>query len=102
MKFLCEAEIRGPLAWFIENFLETRTFRTKIGHALSREYEQEQGVPQGSVLSCTLFLVAINGILSEIPAHVSALLFVADLCIYSTSQYIPSIERRLQGAVNKI
>ena len=79
LKSLHEAGIRGPLFWFIENFLKNRTFRTKIGDALSGEFQQEQGVPQGSVLSFTLALIAINGILSELPPHVSVLLFVDDL-----------------------
>lgn len=94
--------VRGPMAWFIQNFLSTRTFRTRIGSHLSTEHEQEQGVPQGSVLSCTLFILAINGILDTLPQHVKAMLYVDDLVIYTSSQYIPSIERRLQTSISRI
>ena len=97
-----KAGIRGNLAYFIKNFLNTRKFKTQIGAIQSDEVEQEQGVPQGSVLSCTLFLLAINGIITNLPADVKAALYVDDLVIYSSSNNINSIERRLQITINRI
>lgn len=102
LKELHTAGIRGPLAWFIQNFLKHRTFKTRIGAALSREVPQEQGVPQGSVLSCSLFLLAMNGVLANMPQNVKASLYVDDLVIYTSSNHIPSIERRLQSTIHRI
>ena len=102
LRSLHEAGIRGPLAWFIKNFLSERKFKTRIGNEYSDYFVQEQGVPQGSVLSCSLFIVAINRILQSLPQYVKGMLYVDDLVIYSSSQHIPSIERRLQSAINKI
>ena len=61
-----------------------------------------QGVPQRSVLSCTLFSVTINNITSNLPRDIQSSLYADDLMIYSTSNYLPSVERRLQHAINCI
>ena len=45
----------GHLAKFIINFLSDRSIRVRIGDKLSESYPIENGIPQGSVLSCQLF-----------------------------------------------
>ena len=52
---LLSAGVGGRLLHFINNFLTNRTMKVRIGSILSRPYVQHEGVPQGSVLSCTLF-----------------------------------------------
>jgi len=47
---------------FIKNFLTNRTLQVKANEKISKLYVQQNGVPQGSSLSVTLFLVAINNI----------------------------------------
>lgn len=94
--------IKGHMAKYIYNFLQNRTFRVKVGSTLSTPREQQEGVPQGSVLSCSLFLLAINSITTEIPPEVKCSLFVDDVLIYASSARQSLLERRLQGAVNKI
>ena len=71
-----------PLALFIENFLRNRSFSVRVGYAKSDRFTQEQGTSQGSVLSCTLFLVGINGIVRDLPVNVKATIYVNDLSIY--------------------
>ena len=46
--------LRGRLPTFIENFLADSTMQVRVGSSLSDYYDQEPGVPQGSVLSTTL------------------------------------------------
>ena len=43
--------LRGRLPMFIKNFLFERTFRVRVGSTLSNSQHQEEGVPQGSILS---------------------------------------------------
>ncbi len=60
--------LRGNLPLFISNFLQDRTFSIKLpGKVISDVFVQENGVPQGSVLSPTLFCVMIDDILSSTP-----------------------------------
>ena len=55
--------LRGNLPIFIGNFLSDRTFQIHLGTILSDKiFHQEEGVPQGAILSTTLFNVKINDI----------------------------------------
>ena len=49
---------------FIQSFLEDRTMQVRVGSTLSDLYDQEQGAPQGSILSTTLFNIKINNIVT--------------------------------------
>jgi Reverse transcriptase (RNA-dependent DNA polymerase) len=52
---LKDAGLRGRLPTFVCNFLSNRKFNVRVGPYLCDTYKQEMGVPQGSVLSVTLF-----------------------------------------------
>ena len=94
--------IRGCMGTFVSNFIRQRCFQVKVGDSLSDLFVQEQGVPQGSVLSVTLFAIAINGIVNNLPVDVHSALYVDDLVIYYSSSHLPSLERKLQLAINRI
>ena len=94
--------IRGKMAHFISDFLHNRHFRVRIGGVFSNYYDQRQGIPQGSVLSCTLFMIAINGIVAVLPPNVSSTLYVDNFAIYFSASHIPTAQRVLQSAVNRI
>ena len=49
MKDLHDMDLRGRLSLFIQNFLSERKFRVRVGTFLSDFYDQEIGVPQGSI-----------------------------------------------------
>ena len=100
LRQLLSAGLCGPLPKFIQNFLADRTFKVKVGHELSNPVTQHEGVPQGSVLSCTLFALAINGLASCMPTSVETSLYVDDFAIFTSSAHLPSAERRIQLAVN--
>ncbi len=73
--------MRGNLPLFLQSFLRDRTFRVRIGTTLSSIFLQEEGVPQGSVLSVTLFGLAINGITDSLPPDIHCSLYVDDFSI---------------------
>ena len=54
--------LRGRLPDFIGQFLSDRSFKVRVGSTFSDPHPQEMGVPQGSILSVTLFSVKINSI----------------------------------------
>lgn len=59
--------VRGHLGLFLQNFLRDSLFRVKVGSTLSVPFSQANGVPQGSVLSVTLFAVAVNSVMPFCP-----------------------------------
>ena len=62
MNDLHEIGLKGRLPIFVQNFLSNREFKVRVGSTLSEAHNQEQGVPQGSILSVTLFSLKINNI----------------------------------------
>ena len=55
LRDLHDLGLKGRLSSFIESFLAERIIQARVGSTLSDEFEQEEGVPQGSILSTTLF-----------------------------------------------
>ena len=61
-----------------------------------------EGVPQGGVLSPTLFLVCVNNILTTITKRVSNTLRADDLAIWNASEHTTTATYRIQEAINGI
>lgn len=102
LKTLFNWGIRGHLGYFILNFLTNRRFRVRIGNVLSDFYNQDNGLPQGSVISTTCFLVAINAITNCIKAPVYSSLYVDDLAIFCRGLRQHFVERQIQGCVKRL
>ena len=94
--------IQGKMLRFVENYLEDRTIKVKIGNTLSSDQVTQTGVPQGGVLSATCFIVAINTILDVMPQDVKGSLYADDLVIYRTSKNIQTSSRILQNSIKKL
>jgi ribonuclease HI len=93
---------KGNLPTFITSFLTNRRFKVRIGNVLSNDFTQENGVPQGSVLSVTLFAIAINGITRCVQSPVSSSLYVDDLAIFCKAARLSSATRQLQNTVARL
>lgn len=102
LRCLFEFGLRGRLPVFIKKFLSNRLIRVRVGSTLSESHPLEDGVPQGSILSVTLFAVAINGVIDVLPDGVRSSLYVDDLSISFSATRMILIERKLQLAINKI
>ncbi|GFX13818.1 putative RNA-directed DNA polymerase from transposon X-element [Trichonephila clavipes] len=80
-----------------------RYFNVRIGHSSSHKFIQDQGVPQGSVLSVTLFNIHMSNILqSPLPPSVRGMLYVDDLQVSCQGSDMRLIERQLQTTVNRL
>ena len=64
LKLLVTHKIIGNMYYFIKNFLLNRTIKVRVGNKLSKTTSIDNGVPQGSVISVTLFLLCINDIIN--------------------------------------
>ena len=102
MKDIHKLGLRGRLPTFIESILADRTMQVRVGSTLSDLYDQEQGVPQGGVLSTTLFNIKINDIVKCLDNLTDCSLYVDDFCICFRSKNMRTIERHLQQNLNKI
>ena len=72
-----------------------------IGNTLS-DFHVQEGVPQGSVLSVTLFSLKINDILNVLPQTVHDNLYVDDLNIFCQGKDMRYLKRQLKLAINRI
>ena len=61
---------------------------------MSELHKQEQGVPQGSILSVTLFSIKINDIVKNINPGVDCSLYVDDFLMCYRSKNMHTIERQ--------
>ena len=102
MRDLNDFGLKGRLPHFIDNFLSNRNFKVRVGTTLSDLQGQEEGVPQGSILSVTLFSIKINNIVKTLNPGVDCSLYVDDFLICYRSKHIHTIERQLQQCLNKI
>ena len=102
IKELHKMGIQGKMLRFIDSFLSDRYIKVRVGNDLSRPFLQEEGIPQGSVLSVTCFSVAINNIVKTVSSPVKCSLFVDDFAIYCTGYDAVSICRHLQKTVNAV
>ena len=75
VKDLKNLGLEGRMPIFIKNFLQDRRFRVRMGEVFSEE-KQEMVVPQGSVLSVTLFNIKINNIVKNINSGTNCALYM--------------------------
>ncbi|MCG8430697.1 MAG: endonuclease/exonuclease/phosphatase family protein [Candidatus Omnitrophica bacterium] len=94
--------LRGHLPTFIQNFLQHRSFQVQVGSCISEAFEQEQGVPQGSILSPALFNIQINSITETLRPSADCSLYVDDFVVCYRGASMPTIERQLQLQLNSI
>ena len=102
LKDLFEAGLRGRMPVFISKFLENRNFRVRLGSTLSDHFGQEMGVPQGSILSVTLFSLKINSLAKVLSQDVQGSLYVDDFLMSYRAKSTRTCERQLQGCLRKI
>ena len=102
MRDLHNAGLHGRLPLFIESFLKNRQFHVRLGSSYSDLFDQEMGVPQGSILSVSLFGLKINSIVKAISPGVECSLYVDDFLLCYRSKHIHIIERHFQQCLNKL
>lgn len=80
--------------------LTNRSFRVKIQNSLSNIHTIENGLPQGFLLSVTLFLAEINDIYNNLPFPVKYKFFADDCNIYCYGTNYATSAKLLQKSLN--
>ena len=100
---LVKLDIKGHLAFYIQNFLENRKIKVRVGNHTSGKFVLDLGIPQGSSISCTLFLIAINTITKIIEDDFQKSLFVDDCRISMTTDKLDkTTQDKLQQMLHKL
>lgn len=102
LRDLHSAGLRGRLPLYVQNFLSYREFCVSVNWVRSAPFVQENGVPQGSILSVTLFALKINSLAAVLPAAVHSSLFVDDLQIASSGHSLAEVTSVLQPVLDSI
>ena len=88
--------ISGQIFGFISSFLSNRQLRVVLDGKSSQEYPVNAGVPQGSILGPTLFLLYI----SDLPDHVirNIAIYADDTTLYSKCDQASDLWQQLELA----
>jgi hypothetical protein len=79
--------------------MSNRQFWVWLGSLLSPPHTQKNGIHQGSVLSVSLFPIAISGIMSRLHHPVMCSLYVDNFTICYRFQSLPAIEWQCQPTI---
>ena len=94
---MVNAGVNGNLYQWIKQFLTDRTIQTKVNDGLSSRETLEEGLPQGSPLSCTLFLLYINDLPDIL--KVENALYADDLAMWNTSRFTTYNQRKINESL---
>ncbi|KAL4149656.1 hypothetical protein QTP88_003548 [Uroleucon formosanum] len=86
----------------LTDFTTNRKFQVKANNHLSCEFAQENGVPQSSALSVTLFLIAINDITQNCNPPVKYNLFADYFNYWCRSNNAHTVQNLLQITTNNL
>ena len=73
-----------------------RNYNIRLGSTISDNFEQERGVPQGIIISVTLFSIQINSLDEVLNGDMHGSLYVNDFVLCYKSKNMNSVERQLQ------
>ena len=102
LNMLYTSGLRGNLPIFISNFLTNRKFKVMLNGFKSAEFIQYEGVPQGSILSTTCFILAINDLPKHLPLGVRCSMYVDDIALWYTGASSWEVETKLQSATDAV
>ena len=97
---LKSAGLQGKALSWCESFLTGRRQRVRVGSNTSSAQRLYAAVPQGAILSPLFFSIYINDIVESANAKFN--LFAEDTSVYIADKSQVSLQRRLQGVLDKL
>ncbi|CAF0929342.1 unnamed protein product [Brachionus calyciflorus] len=92
IKKLNEIGLSPCLVRWLINFLSDRSFSVDYKGWFSKEKPINCGVPQGSCLSPTIFILFFSAVVDRLPNNIKSALFADDLCIWTTCKTLKQLE----------
>ena len=99
---LLTKNVEGKMYAWIQDFLQHRTARVKLDGKISHRVSLQQGVPQGGVISPSLFLVFIDDIADSLTRHVPRALHADDFAAWCAAEHLSTATYRMQETMNHI
>lgn len=94
--------LNGHIMNFLKNFLINRTFQVILGNQRSKIFAEETGIPQGSVIAVTLFLIRMNGVFDELPIGIFIFVYADDIVLMVPQATAKALRRKLTEATNQV
>ena len=94
--------VSGKMYKWLSDFLLQRTARVKLDEQLSNLVKMKEGVPQGGVISSTLFLVYINDLVEALPRHVLNTLHADDLAVWYSDSSTAKATYMIQNTIQHV
>lgn len=94
--------VTGNLLQFLKDFLSGKSFQVVIGNSRSSPRKEETGVPEGSVIAVTIFLVAMSGVFEVIPRGVYLKVYADDITLIVIGVHSKAIRRKAQTATTAV
>lgn len=103
LNILSEINIGGHILHYLDFFLNNNTFQVKVnGNYKSSFFHNDNGIKQGSSLSCVLFNIALSRIESYLPVNTHFNLYIDDLVIFSSHTNIQVLQDTIQKTLNNL
>ncbi|KAK7115386.1 hypothetical protein V1264_001263 [Littorina saxatilis] len=99
---LLQKRVCGKMIAWIHSYLFQRSARVKLEGQTSMLVKIREGVPQGSCIAPTLFVVFIDDIADHLSMHISRALHADDLAVWTRAEHITTAACRMQEAMNHL
>lgn len=95
---LGDVGLGGLVFRWIYSYLKDRSFFVQTEDGVTSQHYTYRGVPQGGVLSPTLFNLVLIDLVHSLPQSVHVSIYADDICIWSSAVTRPQVRARLQKA----
>lgn len=93
----------GRVLRYITDYLTGTTFKVGYAGAISSSKMLVNGTPQGSVISPTLFLIALEPLFElKLPQEIKVLAYADDIALVSSDQHAGTNRRKMQKGANMV
>ena len=99
---LLKTNITHKMYDWIKQYIHNRKAKVCLKGKYSRTASFKQGVPQGGVLSPSLFLIFLNDLISTTSPNVKAVQYADDLALICSEDSLILAQKRLQTTMNRL